>query len=397
MFETRHAVSVVTAALPNASARRVLPEIMEEADASALAWNARGTLLHDHWLRRWLPPISPAKSMLQMLVPDDSVGRLVRTIVEQARLHQQATGTVFSTPCEHAYFGSDYHVWPAREGAAAVNDSEGLTEDLNVIYCVVGHKTSDRVAKAAINAGAHGPIVYYCEGRGLRDRLGWLRITKEHEQEVLMVLADEADVEEVFDAMAVAGSLHLPGRGIMYRLNIGKGMFNLPSRVSHHLYDANMQQIINAIDHLEGHTHWRDQSVFSVGGGRGVGIESLNATRSILEDQVCLSAVATREHCPEVMDMILDAGARGVNVTYGRFTALGEGEQLAGARVNDEYGMLRCITDADTAAAIGSVVEAQAETRKLSDLCVFVNPVPAVATYVPGARDFREPPKLAVV
>lgn len=397
MFTTQQDFSMVTAVLPNASTQEVVPAILQDAGASALVWKARGTLLHDHWWKRWFPPISPAKTMLQMLVPDADVARIVGTVVDAGRLHQQATGAVFSTPCEHVYFGSDFHVWPAREGAGLVADKHELTENLSIIYCIVGHKLSDRVAKAAMTVGAHGPIVYYSEGRGLRDRLGWLRITKEHEKEVLMVIADESDADAVFEAMAKAGDLHLPGRGFMYRLNIDRGMFNLPSRVSHHHYDANMQQIINAIDHLSGHTHWRDQSVFDVGGqGRGVGLESLRQDNRVLEDQVCLSAWASREQCQAVMDMLLNAGAPGLNLTYARFTASAADAYLAGARINEEYGMLRCITGAEVAQGVCAMVERDAEQAGIRDLCVMVNSVPSVATYIPGSHDYRQPPAFAL-
>ncbi len=393
MFTQDHAVSMVTAVLPTPSVAPVSAAVLHEPGSSALVWQARGTLLHDHWWRRWLPPISPAKTMMHLLVPNSEVPRLVSTIVEHGRLHQQATGAVFSTPCEHAYFGTHFHAWPEREGAGVVQSSHNLTENLNIIYCIVGHQLSDRVSKAAINAGAHGPIVYYSEGRGLRDRLGWLRITKEHEKEVLMVIADESDADEVFDAMAKAGELHLPGRGFMYRMIIDRGMFHLPSRVSHHHYEANMQQIINAIDHLSGHTHWRDQAVFNVGGeGRGVGLEELAGERRELQDQVCLSAIATRDQCPAVMDMLLDAGAPGLNVTYARFAAHEESTGMAGARLNEEYGMLRCITDKSVAAEICSLVERDAEHKGLTDLGIFTNDVPSVATYVPGKKDYRRQP-----
>ena len=45
----------------------------------------------------------------------------------------------------------------------------GLSDTLSVIYCIVAHNLSDRVSRAAVNAGGHGPIVFYSEGRGLRD------------------------------------------------------------------------------------------------------------------------------------------------------------------------------------------------------------------------------------
>jgi nitrogen regulatory protein PII len=397
MFKTSLTFSLVTAVLPSNRTREVIPALLGKAGTDALTWRARGTLLQEHWWKRWLPPIMPTKNILQMLAPADEVDQLIATIVEHGRLHQQATGAVFSTPCDHAYFGSEFDTWPVRDAAeGSAQTTHKLTENLSAIYCIVGPNYTDRVSKAAINAGAHGPIVYYSEGRGLRDRLGWLRITKEHEKTVLMIIADETDADDIFDAMALAGELHLPGRGFMYRLNIDKGMFNLPSRVSHHHYDANMQQIIHAIDHLSGHTHWRDQSVFNVGGGgRGVGLDTLKAGSVQLADQVSLSAIATREHCAAIMDLLLDAGAPGLNITYGRYTGREAAEHIAGAQLNEEYGLLRCITDSITAQKICATVDSEAESRGLRDFCMFVNAVPQVATYIPGNIDYRAPVAVA--
>jgi nitrogen regulatory protein P-II 1 len=266
-----------------------------------------------------------------------------------------------------------------------------LKEDMSLICAVVGHQQSDKVAKAAVNAGAHGPIVYYSEGRGIRDRLGWLRITKETEKEVLMVLADEADVEQVFNAMAKAAELHLPGRGFMYRLPITQGLFNLPGRVSNQRYTANMQQMINAIDHLAGHTDWRDQTVFAVGGsGKGVGLNVAIANSSNDQPHVCLSAIAKRDDTQRLMDMMLDAGAPGLNLNFANFSAAQEGDLVAGARINQDYGILRCVVTRELAPSICNAISQQAEPAGITDLCLMQIAAPRVATYVPGRIDFRE-------
>ena len=66
---------------------------------------------------------------------------------------------------------------------------------------------------------------------------------------------------------------------------------------------------------------------------------------------------------------------------------------MAGARINDEYGMLRCVTSETTTAGLCEVIEARAEEMALRDLCVMVNSVPRVATYVPGTQDHRADPE----
>ena len=394
MFKLKHHVSLITAVLPNSSIDLVLEDLVKERNTNVLLSKARGTLLHEHWWKSWLPPISPSKTMLRMIVPAHDVDPIVSSIIVNGRLNQQALGAVFSTPSNCAYIGSDFHQLNEDKNYSET-DSHKLSETLSTIFCSVSHQLSDRVGKAAIRAGAHGPIVYFAEGRGLRDRLGWLRVTKDSEQEVLMVIADDTDVENIFDAMAKAGEFHLPGRGLMYRLPIDKGMFNLPSRVSNHHYQANTQQIINAIDHLTGHTHWRDQSIFEVGKeGKGVGLDFLQADSSELSDQVCFSAIANRDQSQELIDLMLDAGAPGMNITYSRFIEKGsDNHKLAHANITKEYAAIRCILDQSSAEMVANSIESNAEKRGIQDLCVLAHEATRVAKYVHRSVEYRKNPK----
>lgn len=384
--------SVVTAILPNAASNRVAQSLVVDAGATALTWRARGTLLRDHWWARWMPPIGPVKTMLQLVVHNDEVDRIQTTIIDSGRLHQQATGAVFSTPCQRAFLGADYHAWPSQAKHASTSAEHGWSENLSIICCIVGQAYSERVSRAAVNAGAHGPVIYFSEGRGLRDRIGWLRITKEHNQEVLLVLADDAQAPDVFAAMAKAGELDQPGRGIMYRMDIDKGMFNLPSRFSKHRHPASMQQIIHAIDQLSGHKHWRDQGAFDIGSsGRGTGLANLADNRSVIENRERLTAIAPREQLQTLMDMILDAGAPGINMTFARLIAPVERNSAAGARINDEYAVMRSILEPQVMQKVYDTVRNAAERSGITDLCVLTNSVPQMATYVPGRMDYRAP------
>ena len=181
----------------------------------------------------------------------------------------------------------------------------------------------------------------------------------------------------------------------IYRLPIDKGMFNLPSRVSNPHYEANTQQIINAIDHLTGHTHWRDQSVFEVGGGgKGVGLEFLQENKPEFVNQVCFSIIVNRDQSQALMDLMLDAGAPGLNVSYARYIAADEDEQvLAHANINHEDASIRCITDYNVATSVASAIETKAECKGIKDLCILAHSVPRVARYVPGITDHRTKPK----
>ena len=392
-FLLEQALSTVTAILPRNSAQRVVSAITRwREESSAFVWDARGTLLHEAWYKQFLPSISPAKAMIQLILPDNEVDRMLSVIVDAGRLDLQSTGSVFCTPCDDVYFGAGFRRWPVDHGQDIVDGSHDLQENLDVITYIVEPHRTEAIARAAIKAGSHGPIIYFGEGRGLRDRLGWLRITKQPLKEVVTVVVDSSDADAVFAAMAKAGQVHLPGRGFMYRIPVEKGMFNLPSVVAQHHYAANMQQIINAIDRLNGHSHWRDQEVFSVGDeGKGAGMDIHGRVNKVTEQrQVCKHAIVRRNESDQMIDEFLKAGARGINVSHVRHETGDEETPLQSTGLTLEYSVLRCVMGEEDAIDVAARVAQSAAAAGLQDVCLFRQPVMQVATYTPGANEFRQ-------
>jgi len=388
-------LSSLTAILPQQYANTVIESLIEAPGTSALVWNARGTLLQDVWYKQMLPTISPGKVMLQMLIPSAQLDAALAIVIEKGKLHLQGAGAVFASPCEDFWAGSGFHDWPVN----ALPDLSSadhpclldLKRDLCLIHCVVESDQTRAVSKAAIDAGAHGPVVFYGEGRGLRDHLGWLRITKQNGKEILTVLVEEAASKDVFSAMASAADIHLPGRGYMFMLPQERGMFNLPSRAGAKIYDANMQQVINAIDTLSGHTHWRDQSIYnSSENSRSQSMRAKKSRQSYRENKSSICAVVDRDYVDQLIEMMLEAGATGMQINYARFAANETGCEFAGAKINKEYAMLRAVRAESEAAEISATVRRLAEEADLCDLCLFQQPVPLVASYMPGHRNFRQ-------
>ncbi|MEM6985430.1 MAG: hypothetical protein AAF499_02725 [Pseudomonadota bacterium] len=388
MSSQSHAqLSSLTTILPNAVANRVLESVIAEAGFPTFCSNARGTLLHDHWFKRMFPPISPVKTLVEMIIPSDKVDTATAAIVRESRLDQQAVGAIYSIDYDQAWMSADSPVHIAQESQQNTGRVAESAQKLRIVFCVVGHAQSEKIAKAAIEHGAHGPIISYAEGRGLRDRLGWLRITKDHEQEVMTILADEEDVDDLIDVLAKAGEFHLPGRGFMYSLPISKGLFNIPSRIAGHHHAASMQQVIHAIDQLSGHTNWRDQDIFDVGfNGRSSGIKSLARQSSYQRNRHCLSLIATRSDLQRVTDILLDLGAPGLNISFIRHA-----HQTSETAIGDEWVKLQSVLDADLAQRIYDEIACNAEDNGLRKVFIGTTPVPLVASYVPGKKDYRKP------
>lgn len=88
--------------------------------------------------------------------------------------------------------------------------------DLVLLTCVVERGEADDVVAAARKAGAPAATIFYARGTGVRERLGLLGIAIQPEKEVIQIVMHQADVDPVFEAMAEAGKLHLPGKGFLY-------------------------------------------------------------------------------------------------------------------------------------------------------------------------------------
>lgn len=384
-FNVPHAL--VMALLPDRSADAVLTTIAERDGTTALTWKARGTLLREHWLARWMPPIGPGNTVLQMVVPATAADSAMAMVADVARLHQQATGAVFSVPVTHTHIGSQFHRWPQEALAGASLSAPVLSDDLHLVCSIVGSTRSERIARAAVDAGAHGPVVYFSEGRGLRDRIGWLRITKDHQQEMQMVVVDSSRVDGVIDTIARDGKFHLPGRGLLYSMPLGKGVVNLPSRFARAGDAASLQQIVRAIDHLAGHREWREQTSVA-SNERGISTAP-GATTDADADHVALTAVVRSEHVDRVTDLILDGGARGLNRVEGRFVGAEDLNPDMSARVQHGYVVLRSIVTADVAKYVCEVVDQSAETLGVRDMCLLTHPVARFLRYIPGGAENR--------
>ena len=85
-----------------------------------------------------------------------------------------------------------------------------------MITCVVQRGKADKVAKAALDAGAGGATIFFARGMGLREKLGLLGLAIVPEKEVIMILCGKTNTPEIFAAVVKAAKLDVPGMGIAY-------------------------------------------------------------------------------------------------------------------------------------------------------------------------------------
>ena len=383
-FTHRNNVSIVSAILPAARALDVIESMFDLGEQNALMLNARGTLVRDRWFQEFLPFISPELEYLQFLVPDAEVDTIIEHIAARGQLHRPGAGAVFAVPCSDVEYGDDFSLWTSFDDSDVSDSAARFKENLTAIFCIAQPDQVDAISRAAMNAGAHGPAIFYCDGRGLRDRLGWLRITKKNDKEVIAVIVDNVDKIAVTEAMIDAGKLDMPGRGFLYRMPVAKGLINLPTTINNRGNTANMQQIIAAIDSIKGSTDWRDQSVVELGAaGKGAGLQLFNRfrKRQWLTDQTCFGCIVSRKWSDVVMDAILAAGANGANVSFARFIDADSEKTATGLRLNQERGIIRCILDARLLNEVTDSVKRVCEANHIDDVLLFRQPITRAITY----------------
>jgi nitrogen regulatory protein PII len=102
--------------------------------------------------------------------------------------------------------------------------------NLVLISCIVERGEGDNIVEAAKKAGATAATVLFARGTGIRERLGLLGIAIQPEKEIIEIVVDKDHADVIFDAMAEAGQLHLPGKGFIYMMECMKALTHVPKK-----------------------------------------------------------------------------------------------------------------------------------------------------------------------
>ncbi len=371
--------SLVTAILPRQSTALVLKEVFASGASHALTMNARGTVMQDRWYQSFLPAISPEQEMLYFIVPDSEIDHLMEQIVMVGKLRLYGAGSIFATPCEDLICADDFPIWEeGNYSFESVNFDIKFKRDLSALIHITDRDAAEPIARAAIKAGAQGATIAYMRGYGLRDRLGLLRITKRHEKELITVVVDKYDVEAVLQAMAQVGHVDQPGRGLVYQLPISKGLTNLASVFQAKKHSASIQQMVRAIDEMQGSTDWRANQLLV----HDPAADEFQAnTRGVTTDLKVLNVISHRKDTEVLLTQLLDFGVSGASVSNWRFTERGGEQTKGGQRINREFGCISLILSPDAIPGIRKYLEELIQEREMKETCFFTHAVPVAKTF----------------
>ncbi|MDR0998291.1 MAG: hypothetical protein LBL70_04425 [Treponema sp.] len=194
--------------------------------------------------------------LYRFCVPSRFEQGLMRRIAEATDLKMGGRGSVF------AMRGT------VRRGTPLVFDEEKLEalcgageklpqEEYALLCCTVSRGVGEFLSTAVLELGVCVPLVFFGEGMGLRDKLGLLRITIPVEKEVIWFLVPRPDAELVEKTLIPRARLDVPGHGFLYKIFVHAPVVNLRVRQGKRIHAATMEQVIAAIDEVQGSSNWR--------------------------------------------------------------------------------------------------------------------------------------------
>ena len=89
-----------------------------------------------------------------------------------------------------------------------------------IILAPVKTEKTDRVVDAAKQAGATGATIIPARGTGMHEAKTFFGLTLEVQTDVIMFLIEEHIVQDILDAIKVAGEFSKPGTGIAFVLPV---------------------------------------------------------------------------------------------------------------------------------------------------------------------------------
>lgn len=373
-------ICIVTAIIPQHHAQFCMEEIASMHSLGAIQFDARGTLSHNSWYQRFLPTVNPEYEYLHYMLPREDVDAFMAYLIKTARLDLPGAGAVFYIPCKNYETNVPRMYCETRKSLATVDATKvHMKTDQTAVFGIMQSGRTDAAIRSAMRAGSHGPIVYFSEGRGTRDQIGWLRITKKPYDEVIMAVVNNVDKDFIVNAIVDAGRINMPGGGLLYEQPVEKGVINLTSTSSRSNVLANERQMVAAIDELMGTPNWRDRRDILLN-------PALQANRIVdkKEDRhlQLLTVLVSRNQTYPVVDVAMAAGASGANITFAK--QMGgklDRDERTGFTIHQEIGLIRIVIEQEKIADVRKQLADFCGNEDLGNITMYEQDVSAMNRY----------------
>jgi hypothetical protein len=205
-----------------------------------------------------------------------------------------------------------------RRGSPLVFDEEKLEaicgaddklpgEDYALLCCTVPRGLGESLSAAILELGVCVPVIFFGTGVGLRDKLGLLRITIPVEKEIIWFLVPRSDADLVEKTLIPRARLDVPGHGFLYKVFVHAPVVNLRVRQGKRVHAATMEQVIAALDDVQGSSNWRRLGTRNGGSPEG---------KSETEGKKGLFFIGQEEEVDIFRKTAMENGAKGATLNH---------------------------------------------------------------------------------
>ena len=192
----------------------------------------------------------------RLFVPSVYEAGVMQRIAEATDLKMGGRGCIFSQRINF-YRGTPFHYDIDALEKLREKTPKTPPQEHALISCTISSGTANALAQAVLELGVCVPIVFFGFGVGMRDKLGLLRITIPVEKEIIWFIVPRSDAELVDKNLIPRARLDVPGQGFLYNTFIHAPVVNLRVRHGKRLHAATMEQVIAALDEVNGSSDWR--------------------------------------------------------------------------------------------------------------------------------------------
>ena len=259
----------ITAALDQCLADIAIPEFFVQRAKQISLVEKRGLLgLH---IRTSLE--ENRALIYRMVVPSEYAEGTMRRIAEVTDLKMGGRGCIFAQQVNFSRGTPLVFDIDKLDRLCGKSDSFPV-ENHSLVSCIIPRGSGNSLAEAVLGLGVCVPAVFYGIGVGLRDRLGLMRITVPVEKEIIWFIVPHADAELVEKTLIPRARLDVPGQGFLYKFNVHAPVVNLRIRKRKRIHAATMEQVIAAMDEVQGSSDWRRLGARKSSGGSASSTEN---------------------------------------------------------------------------------------------------------------------------
>lgn len=317
-----------------------------------------------------IPSISPMYDILHVLVPKTALSLAMNTFIQEGQLSHFGSGSIYATRLQDVWhFGTT--LYSGERQSATPPLAPEIQSDLVAINCVCQLGHAEEIAHSAMLAGSASPTVSFGYGHGIRDRLNFfLQLTINPKKECIELVVGQAEAERIFGVMVASGHLDRPAQGFISMRPVELGLVNMVSYHHQSTYPATMEQIIKAIDQLQGNTKWRSSGTIKT---------PLVPNGKIMRNLVSLNCVVNRGFGDICSMKAMEAGASGTSTCY--VNAVPVPKHMNRLDGSDEREIISLTIAPDQVETVAAALAAMPELDN-SPVILYANPAPQALTYL---------------